>query len=618
MRGARSARRGAARWVRTSLALGACVAGAVTLLSLTGALAGARWRLYDLASYLQAGSTPDRRIAIVGITDSDLATYGQWPWPRSLEARLVDRLKADGARVIAFDLLFTEPAANPADDAALAASARAAGNVIFAGYADLASTQSGAPPVAVGIERPAPGLPGAGATGLINALPDGDGVLRRALPWVSVDGSQVPSLDILAAEREAGDLRLPEEIGGGYLVDYGVMPAAFPVVSVGDVLSGRAGPALLAGRIVLVGAWAAGLGDRWLTPLGGPWPGVFVHAESIRTLLDGGLRVPAVLTQVASILVASVAAALLFGVLGPLTGTLALVGLGVAVLVWAAVSVASGVAVNAAAPMLAIVLSWAGSLGWRTLDEQRARVRVTGIFGRHVGPEVVRALLATPARSGQPGVGGARQQVTVLFLDMRGFTALAGSMAPERVVQILDAVFDAVVPIVLGSGGMLDKFVGDGLMAVWNAPVPAADHAARAVAAAVDMQARLAHLAVALWASEGIRVGFGIGVHSGDAVVGTVGTSSRQEYTAIGDTVNVAARLQEHAAAGEILVSDATWKAAAGTWGSSGPGTTLPDACGRRVAVKGRRDPIQAYALRAPAGPGSGMDRQEDLAAQRR
>ncbi len=561
------------------------MAAAVSLLTLLGALGWARWRLYDLASELAATASPNPRIAIVGITDSDLAAYGRRPWPRSMEARLVDRLHADGARVIALDLLFQEPS-TPAGDQALAAAARRAGNVIFAGYATLSARPS-ATPLATALSQPVAPLRAAGAMGLINAAPDSDGVLRRAVPGASLGGQMLLAMDVLAAERAGGRIaRVPLLPDGDYLIHY-ALPSTFPVVSVGDVLTGRAGPSLLRGRVVLVGAWAAGLGDRWLTPIGGPLPGVLVHAESIRTLLDGGIAVPGTAARAAAVLIAALAAALLSAWAGPWLGMAAVAGLALATIVWAAASLAYGVAVDAAAPLLALLLTWAGTAAWTTSSERRARARITALFGRHVGTEVVRSLMEAPA--GGPDTGGVRVPVTVLFLDMRGFTALAGAQSPEAVVAILNRVFDAVVPLVLSSGGMLDKFVGDGLMALWNVPTPVPDHAARAVGAAIAMQRRLAELDPL-----GIPVGFGIGLATGEAVVGSVGTRSRQEYTAIGDTVNVAARLQEQAAAGEILASAATWSACQ---------AAHPDLAAeqRLITVRGRELPLSVFALRPPA-----------------
>lgn len=602
MQGVEAAPRSPRGSVWSPLAIGVGVAALVLALSALGALGWARWRLYDVASVLAASAAPDPHIAIVGITDSDLAAYGRWPWPRSVEARLVDRLHADGARVIALDLLLPE-ASTPAQDQALAAASRRAGNVIFASYATLGPRAAGLP-AATAVTQPVAVLRAAGAVGLVNALPASDGVLRRAIAAVRVKGRVMPSLDLLAAAAlsgrparvDAGAVslgahRLHLLPGGGYLVDY-VAPSSFPVVSVGDVLAGRVGASLLAGRVVLVGAWAAGLGDRWLTPIGGPWPGVLIHAESIHTLLDGGLVLPGAASTAAAVLAAALAGALLFAWVGPWVGMAVLAGLALAVLVWAALSLAYGVAVDAAGPLAALVLTWAASLAWGVSAEQRARVRITTLFGRHVGPDVVQSLMAMPA--GGPATAGDRLPVTVLFLDMRGFTALAAARSPETVVALLNRVFDAVVPLVLESGGMLDKFVGDGLMALWNVPSPMPDHAVRAVGTALAMQRRLADLNEQGLGPRGAQLGFGIGIDTGEAVVGTVGTHSRQEYTAIGDTVNLAARLQEQAGAGEVLVSAATWSACqdAQTGLAAEP---------RVLAIRGRSEPLQVFVLRPAA-----------------
>ncbi|HVB09253.1 MAG TPA: adenylate/guanylate cyclase domain-containing protein, partial [Bacillota bacterium] len=309
----------------------------------------------------------------------------------------------------------------------------------------------------------------------------------------------------------------------------------------------------------------------------------------IRTLLDGGLVQPGPLARLAATAVVALVAAALSGWLGPLAGGLAVAVLLLAVVVWSAVSLALGTAVDAAGPLAAGLVSWVAVVVWRLGDEQAARARLVGLFGRHVGPEVVRSLLEAPER--RPATGGVRQPVTALFLDMRGFTALAGAQDPESVVALLNRVFAQVVPVIIERGGMLDKFIGDGLLAIWNAPVAAPDHAARALAAAVEMQARLGCLAAEELAAHGVHLGFGIGIHTGEAVVGTVGTPTRQEYTAIGSTINLAARLQEQAGSGEILVSAAVWEAA----GAAGGMVATP----RDVPIRGQAEALPALAVTA-------------------
>ena len=219
----------------------------------------------------------------------------------------------------------------------------------------------------------------------------------------------------------------------------------------------------------------------------------------------------------------------------------------------------------------------------RLLAEARQREatekeRIGAIFGRFLAPALVEQLMDDP---GMVQLGGVRREVTVLFADIRGFTGLAERRAPEEVVSILNSYLACATEIILGVGGTLDKFLGDGVMAFFNAPLPQEDHVLAAVRAATLMQARLRELQLS-----GQRIGFGVGINTGEGIVGNIGTAELMNYTIIGDVVNVAARLQGEARPGEVLLSGSAYERVASAVEAEELGA---------VHVKGRAEPVQIY-----------------------
>src|SRR5205823_156570 len=221
----------------------------------------------------------------------------------------------------------------------------------------------------------------------------------------------------------------------------------------------------------------------------------------------------------------------------------------------------------------------------RLLDEARQREetekeRIKGMFGRYLAPSVVEQLINDP---GSVQLGGVRCEVSVLFADIRGFTGISERFEPEEVVSILNSYLSCATEVILGAGGTLDKFLGDGVMAFFNAPLPQEGHVLSAVRAALEMQTRIRELAAG---PSGGRVGCGVGINTGEAIVGNIGTAEVMNYTIIGDVVNVAARLQAEARAGEVLLSDVAYQHIAGAVEVEELGS---------IHVKGRAQPVVIY-----------------------
>jgi adenylate cyclase len=428
--------------------------------------------------------------------------------------------------------------------------------------------------------------------GAINWTPDRDGVTRRMGLVFRHGGRVYPSLPLAAARlldpaRYGGEVvvtgdalhvgptrvpltdgRLPVRWRGPFMREYRttypVIPAFHVLDSYRAVTTGHEPTVPLEafeGRVVFIAATAAGAFDARATPLEPHDPGVVIHATILDNLLQGdflrragwpaNLALIAGIALLAALLAVAFESALLAGLGGALAiGTAAVVS---------TVALSRGLWLDLAPPALAGALAFAGAMVANYLTEGRDRRRVRELFGRYVSPEYVRRLADDYENV---RLGGERVAVTVLFSDIRGFTSLSERLPAETVIEMLNQYLERMAEVVFRHGGTLDKFIGDAVMAFWNAPVPLADHATRAVEAALDMLDELDRL------NEGWRAGggaggveIGIGINTGEAIVGNIGSLTRKlDYTAIGDTVNLASRLEgvtkEYGAS--IIISDST------------------------------------------------------------
>ncbi len=343
---------------------------------------------------------------------------------------------------------------------------------------------------------------------------------------------------------QIGALRVPLTERDSLMLNFRGPAGSFPQVSAIDVVRGRIDPALLRGKIALIGVSYFGH-DTTRTPFGGGVPGVELHATAISTILAGDAIVRASpLSDALVCLLSGLFVALLFATplrLGPLTRVAGL-------LLVAAIQLGGSHALFVAAdrwqglvwPLLTVGLAGGVGLAMAYVGEAVQRVRLRRTFAHYLGAEVLDELLADPRLL---DLGGARRELTVLFSDIRDFTGLSERLSPEELVALLNVYLTPMTEEVLVRGGYLDKYIGDAVMAVYGAPVPKADHAARALATAVAMSEALARLGPVLQA-RGVDLKIGIGVNTGDMVVGNMGSRERFDYTVVGDAVNLASRLE--------------------------------------------------------------------------
>ncbi len=552
---------------------------------------------------------PDPAIVIVDIDEKSLAAMqkdaGRFPWPREVYADLVLGLAAQKPLAIVFDLMFSEPDRfRPESDRAFVEAVVPLSNVFFPMLRlDRRDDPNGVSAAELGpllglVRRPGadPGtriavvpplaLPSElWRGGPINFVEDPDHVGRRYLLRSVVGGWELPSLPA----RVALDLGFGVPDAEDFILAWRGGSRGLPRASFSDLYEdfGRAKRQRpqdeFTGKIVIIGAAAPGLGDLRVTPLSNTQPGVEILATAIENLKNGramrnsGDWAPA---AAAFLLIALLTA----GFLRNLNAGRIAVGLGAAsVALLAASWFAAGrlLLLPLLAPLGAAWLLYFAAAIAAYLRERRAREEAIAMFSRFVNPHVVRQLME---RGGLEG-GGRTREVTLLFSDIRGFTTLSETRAPEEVVAVLNRYFTLQVEVIFRHGGSLDKFIGDAIMAFWGAPLDDPEHARHAVACALDMaDALLAFRDELGEAGRGFDVG--IGVHSGPAVVGLIGSEKRREYTSIGDTVNLASRIEglTKEAGRRILVSRATMERCAGAFDFVSCGTF--QARGRAQAVE--------------------------------
>lgn len=651
----------------------------IHLLLVVGVLAGAfalrvwdpapvaRLRLAAFDSFLVAHPRtpdPDFPVRIVDIDEASLQKLGQWPWPRTRMAELIERLSGSGARTIAIDLVLAEPdrlspaalaetvagiadlkplaeraSSLPSNDVRLA-NVISKAPVVLGFSAETGPQRQLSPPRAafalagddpkVAVPRfeggtgPLPLLAEAAqGLGAVNWLPEHDQIVRHVPLLVSAAGKLYPALSLEALRISEGPRStilvkssnasgvsafgavtgvetirvgphiLPSDGRGELWLNF-APPDARRYIPAHELLAGAIPRSEIEGRHILIGASATGLLDLRATPLAPSVAGVEIHAQALEQMLSGQHLIrPAWATgaELTFILVAAAAVAWLIGRSG------ALVAAGASIAAILAVLGASwflfrdsGLLIDPVYPALTVVAVYlTGSLA-NFVKAETERSRIRRAFGHYVAPAIVAELAREPARL---KLGGETREITLLFADVRGFSRLSEGMDATSLVSFINWLFTPLADVILARRGTIDKFMGDAVMAFWNAPLPDPLHASEACRAALEMQA-------AIVAANAERAGglppirIGIGVNTGPCVVGNVGSPSRFDYSVLGDVVNTAARIEEATKSYgvPIIVGEETAAAA--------PDFAFVEI--GQVTLRGKEFPVRLYALTGDEG----------------
>ena len=527
-------------------------------------------RLFSDSLY-QSGSAQSNRIKIIAIDEKTIQAYGDVStWSREIPAKLVQTLYEDAQNapaVTVFDMLYVSE--KDADgDLAFAQACGEAGNVVTALNAVhkqevsvIDGTLSVDSENISMIETPYQALRDASKSGFANAYMDRDGVLRYAKLRLNNGDETVNSLAFEAyrvyAKATGEPVVIPKTKNGFFAFVYTAKGGdGFEVISLCDVLDGKIPPAAFRDCAVFVGAYAPGMQDAYSTPIdrSEQMYGVEIHANIFKALIEQNTAVPvSTLGYAAIVALLTVGFYLLIDKCKIVFATIALGGCSAICLVLPKVLFTQGIEVALVYPILCMLVIYAIKLILGYVLESIKKQRVINAFKKYVAPQVVDEL----AKKGDFSIslGGEKRHVAVLFVDIRGFTPMSEGLMPEEVVEILNEYLNLTTHAIFKNKGTLDKFIGDATMAIFNAPFDLDDYVFRAVCTAMDIAKGSDTLEAKLQERFGRSVSFGIGVHCGDAVVGNIGCEYRMDFTAIGDTVNTAARLESNAARGQILIS---------------------------------------------------------------
>ena len=584
------------------------------------------------------------QVIIATVDEKSLSEIGRWPWSRSMTAKLVDSLKEYGAKAVGFDIVFAEPeqSTGPSADAILAKSVKSAKNVslgyffhtsmkdvefLTEEYINASGSLIGGSMYSMVREKghegdynlitayaPVPSIKAIAESGencgYFNAFPDPDGVIRWSPLVIKFQDNFYYSLPIALLMKYLdypmivlnlaefgvdgvmlGDLRIPTDEIGRLLINYLGPAKTFPHYSISDIIAGRLSPELIKGKIVIVGATATGIYDLRVTPFSPVYPGVELHATVVENILQGNF-----LEQSAWTTFIDICGIIFFGMiigiaiprLKALQGILlVMVLLGGFVAGNTLIFAKYNTWLNMVYPVLTMMTIYLVITVYRYFTEEREKKKIRGAFQYYLTASVINELLKDPTKL---KLGGDKKDLTVMFSDIRGFTTISEKLTPEELVHLLNEYLTAMTDIVFKYEGLLDKYIGDAIMAVFGAPVDQPDHAMRSCRTALEMMATLKGLQQK-WAAEGRPfVDIGVGINSGDMVVGNMGSNMRFDYTVMGDNVNLSSRLEginkEYGT--HIVISEYTY------------GVVKEEMFCREldaVRVKGKKLPVKIYEL---------------------
>ena len=573
-----------------------------------------RLRTFDLLQVLRPRQQTARPVVIADIDEASLKEIGQWPWPRTVVADLVTRLRELGAAAIGFDIVFAEPdrmspavaaasfrgldaatrdklAALPSNDQVLADAIKQTGGVVVGqagaatpsprseaemalqtGFAVLGPDPRPFLVTFPGLLRNVPAIEQAAAgRGLFSIKPERDGIIRRVPVVMNAQDTLVPALTlemlrvvtragaILVRTDDAGvravavpGLEVPTDGNGQFWVHFNKHdPARY--VSAADVLHGRSPADRFNGRLVLIGTSATGLLDIKTTPVEPAMPGVEVHAQILESVLTQAL-----LARPNYAIAVELVAAVVFGIaiiiaapMLPASIVIAIGALLIAGLIGVSLYffVAHNLLIDFTYPLMSFWLIYLVLTFVNYFREQKQRQQIRSAFGFYLSPPLVEQLAKSPEKL---VLGGEERRMTILFSDVRGFTTISEHYKddPQGLTRLMNRFLTPLTNAIIERKGTIDKYIGDAIMAFWNAPVDDEEHEANACDAALEMLARAEALNVELKreaetnGSVYMPLRIGIGLNSGPCVVGNMGSDFRFNYSVLGDTVNLASRLE--------------------------------------------------------------------------
>lgn len=523
-------------------------------------------------SLYQEAESLDGNVIVIGMDASDLEYIGPWPWDRSIMAMAIQNLNAYEEyrpAAIGIDIVFSGEMDAGSDE--YLAYAASDDNVVLAMMAEYTDTlqfdDAGNAYMddfyISTLSYPFEALRNVTEVGHINSMYDEDGVLRKHLWSLQPEGEEeILSLPYKLYEKYQAywgleaDFNPPRDDKGFWWLNYTADPGDYFYYNVTDIIEGNFEPSLLAGAVVLIGPYDPGFSDHFVTSIdrAGRMYGVEYMANVVSAMINNDFKVEAndslQLIGLFVVLMASLVVYRKLSVRYTLPILLAEIGLFYFLCMKA---YEMGYVTHPLWIPFGLVFGYLCIILRGFVESRREKKFIMQTFNRYVDPEIINDLLKEDSDS--LGLGGKSCEIAVLFVDIRGFTPLSEKMTPENIVQMLNEYLTLTSTSVKKTGGTVDKFVGDCTMAFWGAPLPAEDPVYSACKSAMLMVEGAAILGEKIYETYGQHISFGVGVNFGPAVVGNIGAVDRMDYTAIGDTVNTAARLEANAPAGCVYIS---------------------------------------------------------------
>lgn len=569
--------------------LGAFAILLVIVLNFFGVFQTLEYKSYDYRIRNRMANIISDKIVIAAIDENSLEHLGRWPWDRSIQARMIQKLTRAGAKTIGVDILFIEKSNEQSDTAleeAVKESKRCVNELLFEIDRGIPKKQklpiSGIAKYSIGIGFP-------------NVFPEIDGVVRKVKPTIEYQKKLYPHVSVSIAsaymEKPIEELlnNVPLDDNGEMLINYAGGFETFKYISYYDILEGKINDEVLKDKIVLIGYAAAGLGDRHVTPVSPVMPGIETIANNVNAFINSDfISYSSGLFGFLTIIVIGGILAFFLPKLSSWKSTFLVITVFV---IWSLISryyfVEKKVWVEYVPVTFLIFFSYLSITSWRFITEEKEKRWLKKAFGQYLSPLVINEIMKNPDAL---ALGGKRQEMTVLFSDIRGFTTISEALTPEGVVTILNEYLTKMTEIVFKYEGTLDKFIGDAVMAFWNAPIPQNDHTQRAVYCAIEMIEELKKLQEKWRAENKPIMDIGIGINRGDMVVGNMGSIERMDYTVIGDNVNLASRLEglNKEFRTHIILSESAYQVIKDTVLTKPLGTTK---------VKGKEKLVQIYSV---------------------
>ena len=533
-------------------------------------------------------------IIIVGIDERSINEIGTWPWPRLFVAEAIRVVSEMGAAAIGVNIWYDT--VGEYDEDLILAAQTAGGSLTLGGTAVFSSFQEADSLLeAEYFLPPFDELARHVNVGFLNAIADGsDGVMRSSLTAIRFGDITLRSFpyEVYRSYRPDSETVVRLDRNGQFNIRYVGSPGSFRAVSLWGVINEEYSPALFENAIVLIGPYALGIGDgSFITPMDRAvaMHGIEMYANIIQNFLEGifvveaGFEINLALLFLCTLIMIAL---LLF--LKPVLALAVTVALVIALLAGVRltydhlhiiVGVGNTIFFLAACYLIGLILN--------LLSAQDEKQHIRELFGRFVAPEVVNEIISGGV---EIQLGGVVKEVTALFVDIRGFTAFSEVSSPEKVVAVVNRYLELTSLAIQRNSGTIDKYIGDATMALFNAPNDVKDHALCAVKAAWAMKQGSVALHKEILEVYGIDLQFGIGINTGTAVVGNMGSDFRMDYTAIGDAITTAARLEEHAQKGQIVISHASYQLVKDKIEAEEIGV---------IHVKNKKDGILAYVVNA-------------------